>query len=267
MLILAATPLGNLGDASQRLKDALAGADLIVSEDTRVTGKLIKALGIEATAPMVVANEHSEADVVERVLEAALSSTVVFVSDAGMPGISDPGFLVVKAARERGVPVSVIPGASAGVSALAVSGLPTDRFIHEGFVPRKGKSGYFESLVREPRTMVFFESPHRLAATLREAAGVFGHDRPGCVVRELTKMFEEVAWGTLEELAERFAGGTKGEIVVVIGGHRGDTISLPEALAWVEALMRGGAKRSDASAEVAKGTSFSKGELYRHSLE
>ena len=266
MLILAATPIGNIGDASPRLKETLGSAEVIVAEDTRVTKKLLSILGVEHHASFVVANEHSESAVIDQVLSAARTSQVVFVSDAGMPGISDPGFAMVQAARQAQVPVSIIPGPSSGISALALSGLPTDRFIHEGFVPRKGKVGYFESLAGEVRTMVFFESPHRLASTLQDASAVLGADRPACVVRELTKMFEEVAWGTLSELAEKFGEGTKGEVVVVIGGRHEEAISVAEAVALVSAKMSEGIKRSDACAQVAKATGLPKRELYSASI-
>jgi 16S rRNA (cytidine1402-2'-O)-methyltransferase len=268
VLILAATPLGNLGDASPRLVETLRTADLIVVEDTRMTKKLMSMLDIDSSAPMLVANEHSEAGVIGRVLEAAAHSDVVFVSDAGMPGISDPGYAVVAAARARaaGVAVTIIPGPSAGISALALSGLPTDRFVHEGFIPRKGRKGYFESLATQERTMVFFESPHRLASTLTDAASVFGPDREACVARELTKMFEEVAWGTLEELAHRFAQGTKGEVVVVIAGKPAGATGIDEALAQVEGLITDGVKRSDACARVAKATGMPKRALYSASI-
>ena len=266
MLILAATPIGNIGDASPRLKETLAAADVIVAEDTRVTKKLLSLLGVECHASFVVANEHSESSVIDEVLAAAQTSEVVFVSDAGMPGISDPGFAMVQAARQAQVPVSIIPGPSSGISALALSGLPTDRFVHEGFVPRKGRSAYFESLAGEARTMVFFESPHRLGATLRDAAGALGKDRPACVVRELTKMFEEVAWGSLADLAERFAEGTKGEIVLVMGGRPARALSVEDALALVNARMSEGIKRSDACAQVAKETGLPKRELYSASI-
>jgi 16S rRNA (cytidine1402-2'-O)-methyltransferase len=266
VLILAATPLGNLGDASPRLVETLSTSDLIVVEDTRMTKKLMAMLNIDSSAPMIVANEHSEAGVIDRVLEAAAHSNVVFVSDAGMPGISDPGYAVVAAARAAGVAVSIIPGPSAGISALALSGLPTDRFVHEGFIPRKGRKGYFESLATQERTMVFFESPHRLASALADAASVFGPDREACVARELTKMFEEVAWGSLKELAHRFTQGTKGEVVVVIAGKPAGTTGIDEALTQVEGLIAQGVKRSDACAQVAKATGIPKRALYSASI-
>lgn len=267
MLILAATPIGNLGDASPRLREALENAAVIVSEDTRVTRSLLSALQISSSARMVVSNEHSERSVLDDVLTSAITKPVVVVSDAGMPTISDPGFVLVREARLRGVPVTVIPGPSSGISALAVSGLPTDRFVHEGFIPKKGRENYFVQLAREPRTMVFFESPHRLAATLEEMAQAFGPDRPACVVRELTKMFEEIAWGTLHELAERFSGTVKGEIVIVVGGLPPGSMDLHTAVSLVKDALASGLSLSAAAAHVAKETGIPKRELYQASLE
>jgi 16S rRNA (cytidine1402-2'-O)-methyltransferase len=266
VLIVAGTPLGNLGDASPRLREALSRADIIVAEDTRVAKSLIRALDITSHASFMSANEHSESAGVQDILTQAITREVLLVSDAGMPLISDPGYVLVSQARARNIPVSIIPGPSAGVSALAVSGLPTDRFVHEGFIPKKGREGYLRDLAREPRTMIFFESPHRLASTLADMADAFGSTREACVVRELTKMFEEVAWGTLEELASRFSGPTKGEIVVVVAGAPATTSTLDEALVLVQALMGEGVKRSEACARTAKDVGIAKGELYRASV-
>jgi len=267
MLILAATPIGNLGDASPRLAQVLASASLIVAEDTRMIHKLMKALEITTSATVLAANEHSEASVASRVLDVAAESDVVVVSDAGMPAISDPGYVLSSGARTRGIPITVIPGPSAGLSALAASGLPTDRFVHEGFIPKKGRSGYFASLAQEPRTMIFFESPHRLAATLRDAAAVFGDDRAACVARELTKMFEQIERGTLGHLAHTFAEGTKGEVVLIVAGKPSGAHSLEDALEDVGALVAEGMKLTAACASVAKESGIPKGELYRASLE
>lgn len=266
MLIVAATPIGNLGDASPRLREALRTADIIVAEDTRVAKSLIRALEVTSHATFQSANEHSEAAGVAQILSAAITSEVLLISDAGMPLVSDPGYVLMSEARRRNIPVSIIPGPSAGLSALAVSGLPTDRFIHEGFIPKKGRPAYFEGLAREARTLIFFESPHRLGATLEDMRLAFGPSREACVVRELTKMFEEVAWGTLEELAERFSGSVKGEIVVVVAGAPASRGTLDEALALALALMAEGTKRSEACAIVAKDTGIPKGELYRASI-
>ena len=267
MLILAATPIGNLGDASARLREALVSADLLVAEDTRVLRKLMGALGVTSDARVVAANEHTEGSVAEDVWSTAVGGTVVVVSDAGMPAISDPGFVLSRGARERGIPISVIPGPSAGLSALAVSGLPTDRFIHEGFVPKKGRTGYFETLQGEPRTMIFFESPHRLHDMLQDAAAVFGGQREACVAREITKMFEEIARGTLSELAEHFSGVVKGEIVVVVAGAPAGAGGVPYAIASVRELVRLGMRRAEACALVAKETGIPKSTLYKESVE
>lgn len=266
MLILAATPIGNLGDASVRLKEALASADLLVAEDTRVLRKLMGALGVTSDAPVRSANEHTEGAVAEEIWALAATGDVLVVSDAGMPAISDPGFVLSRGARERGIPISVIPGPSSGISALAVSGLPTDRFIHEGFVPKKGRVGYFETLRGEPRTMIFFESPHRLRDMLADAGTVFGHDREACVAREITKMFEEIARGTLAELADHFSGSVKGEIVVVIAGAPTGATGLPEALTSVKELVDSGMRRAEACQVVAKETGIPKSTLYKESV-
>jgi 16S rRNA (cytidine1402-2'-O)-methyltransferase len=266
VLILAATPIGNLGDASPRLLQALSEADVVVCEDTRVLGKLMSALGVHSDASVLCAQEHSEGVVAAEVWKAAETGTVVVVSDAGMPAISDPGFLLARGARERGIPISVIPGPSAGVAALAISGLPTDRFIQEGFVPKKGRLNYFESLLGEPRTMIFFESPHRLAAMLRDAIAVFGPDRGAAVAREMTKMFEEIVRGTLQELADHFQGPTKGEVVVVIAGAPAMTVDMAGALARVRDLVASGMRRAEACALTAKETGIPKGTLYRESV-
>ena len=266
MLVLAATPIGNLGDASPRLISTLETAEIIVSEDTRVTKSLLRALGTSTSARFVSANEHSESSVVSHVLDIARESLVVLVSDAGMPLVSDPGYHLVSKARELGIGVSVIPGPSAGISALAVSGLPTDRFVHEGFVPKKGKKGYLQGLALEKRTLVFFESPHRLGQTLLDMAEAMGADRPACVVRELTKMFEEVAWGTLSELATRFSGVVKGEIVIVVGGALNVEGDLDGALRDVRARVSQGEQLSVACATVSKMHGLSKRELYQAAL-
>ncbi len=266
MLIVAATPIGNLGDASPRLKEALATADVIVAEDTRVAKSLIRALELSTHARFLSANEHSESAGVDEIVTQAITMNVVLISDAGMPLVSDPGYLLVSTARARNIPITVIPGPSAGLSALAVSGLPTDRFVHEGFIPKKGRAGYFESLASEPRTLIFFESPHRIGQSLVEMAEAFGSDRPACIAREITKMFEEIAWGTLGELAERFSGNVKGEVVLVVGGQPARSGDLAGALEAVQALMGEGVKRSEACASVAKEWGIPKGQLYRSSI-
>ncbi len=262
MLIVAATPIGNLGDHTPRLVEALSSAALIVAEDTRTTKKLIGALGITSAADFLPLHEHNENAQIDKVLAVAASSTVVLVSDAGMPGISDPGFALVREAHRRGIAVSPLPGPSAVISALSASGLPTDRFSFEGFIPKKGKSGALAALATEKRTMVFFESPHRLSDTLQVMGEVFGADRMACVARELTKMFEEVRTDTLSALAEHYADGTKGEITLVVEGFHGQEVSFDEAVADARQRVGAGERASDVAREIAKETGYSKRDLY-----
>ena len=265
MLILAATPIGNLGDASTRLRETFANATVIVAEDTRTTKHLLSALGWTTTATIIALHEHNEVAKAESVVELARDG--VMVSDAGMPGISDPGYIVVRTAHDRGVTVSVIPGPSAVIAALAVSGLPTDRFAFEGFVPRKGQGKSFANLSREPRTLIFYESPHRLADTLVAARDAFGPDRLATVVRELTKMYEEVVRGTLAELAERFAGENRGEIVLLVAGAEVVAMSLDDAVTDVLARVRSGERLKEASRAVAEATGIPGRDLYAAALE
>jgi len=266
MLVLAATPIGNIGDASKRLKEALSEADLLVAEDSRVLKKLMVALHVTNPAKILVLNEHTEQKLLGHVWTAAANGFVLVVSDAGMPTINDPGFGLVRGAHERGILVSVVPGPSAGLTALAASGLPTDRFCHEGFVPRKGRVQYFESLRNEARTMIFFESPNRLARSLNDAILVFGDEREACVAREITKIYEEIVKGSLSELREYFSQPTKGEVVLIIAGERGKSASLNDALASVELLIESGLRRAEACQRVAKTTGLSRRTLYRASI-
>jgi 16S rRNA (cytidine1402-2'-O)-methyltransferase len=222
VLVLVGTPIGNLGDLSPRAAEALAAADAICCEDTRRTGRLLQHAGVERKGALVVVNEHTEAREVDGVLaRLARGERVAVVSDAGMPGISDPGERLVRAAVDAGHVVEVVPGPSAALAALVASGLPTGRFVFEGFLPRKG-SGRTERLAAvaaEPRTVVVYEAPHRLARTLADLASVCGDDRPVAVARELTKLHDEVWRGTLGEavawVAER---PPRGEIVLVLDG-------------------------------------------------
>lgn len=220
-LVLAATPIGDARDASPRLLDELATAGVVAAEDTRRLRRLTDRLGVEVTGEVVSYHEHNEAsrtaDLVARIEQ---GTRVLLVTDAGMPSVSDPGYRLVDACVRAGVPVTCVPGPSAVLMALAVSGLPVDRFCFEGFLPRKTgeRERTLATLADEPRTMVFFEAPHRLAATLSSMAGVLGQGRPAAVCRELTKTYEEVRRGPLAELAEWAAEGVKGEITVVVAG-------------------------------------------------
>ncbi len=266
MLILAATPIGNLGDASPRLREALANASVIVAEDTRSTKHLLQALGLTTDAQFVALHDHNEVAKAANIVARATDSDVVLVSDAGMPAISDPGYVVVRAAHEAGVTVSAIPGPSAVITALAVAGLPTDRFAFEGFVPRKGQRAYFDGLAREPRTLVFYESPHRLAETLVAAREAFGADRLACVIRELTKLHEEVARAPLAELADRFAGENRGEIVLVVAGAEVVAVPLEVAVGDVLARVESGERLKEASRAVADATGIPARDLYNAAL-
>jgi 16S rRNA (cytidine1402-2'-O)-methyltransferase len=266
VIILAATPIGNLGDVSRRLVEALGAVEIIAAEDTRTTIHLLSALGIENRPRLIPLHEHNELDRAGEIVELARDRDVLVLSDAGMPAISDPGFPLVAAAAAAGVTVTVLPGPSAVLAALAISGLPTDRFTFEGFLPRKGRVAYFTSLAREPRTMVFFESPNRLPAALADLVAALGTDRRVVVCRELTKLHEEVKRGTAAELAAYFADGARGEICLVVAGAEPATANLPDGIAQVLALVGQGARLKEASAEVAESTGLSRRDLYEGAL-
>lgn len=266
MIILAATPIGNLGDASARLIEALGNAEVIAAEDTRTTIHLMRALGIENRPRLLPLHEHNEAEKAAEIVALAATADVLVLSDAGMPAVSDPGFVLVQAAIAAGVTVTAIPGPSAVLTALAVSGLPTDRFSFEGFLPRKSRVAYFSALAREPRTMIFFESPHRLAESLRDLASALGNDRRVVVCRELTKLHEEVKRGTASELAAYFAEGARGEICLVVAGATPASADLATGLAQVQALVAAGLRLKEATAEVAEQTGLGKRELYEAAL-
>lgn len=269
MLILAATPIGNLSDASPRLVEHLISSKFIAAEDTRSLLKLANALGIKLNARLFSLHEHNENERIEQILEIAGEDDVLVVSDAGMPTVSDPGFLLVRAAVKAGVAVTIIPGPSAVLSALAVSGLPTDRFTFEGFLPRKtgDRKKAFESLAREPRTMVFFESPHRILESLEDAAVVLGADRQASVSRELTKKFEHTQRGTLPELVEWAKGEPKGEMVLVIAGAQVVEAKSEDLVQQVLALIEDGIGLKQAVAEIAGAAGAGKSELYQSVLE
>ncbi|MCW4386393.1 16S rRNA (cytidine(1402)-2'-O)-methyltransferase [Salinibacterium sp. SYSU T00001] len=268
MIILAATPIGNLGDASQRLRDALASAEVIAAEDTRTTVHLLRALNIENRPRLIPLHEHNEVAKATEIVELAREADVLVLSDAGMPAISDPGFPLVAAATAAGVTVTALPGPSAVITALAVSGLPTDRFCFEGFLPRKPgeRRKALAALAREPRTMVFFESPNRIAEALADVATTLGPERRVVVARELTKLFEEVKRGTAAELTDWASAGVKGEIVLVIEGAAPVAASLDGGVAQVLELVASGTRLKDAAAEVAEATGLSKRDLYEGAL-
>jgi len=268
MLILAATPIGNLGDATRRLVDALGSVDVVAAEDTRVTQRLLQGLGVEHRPRLIALHDHNERDRAGDLVGLASSGDVLVLSDAGMPTVSDPGFHVVQAAIAAGVTVTALPGPSAVLTALAVSGLPTDRFAFEGFLPRKEgeRSRLLTSLAAERRTLVFFESPNRLAASLADIATYFGASRRVVVARELTKLHEEVRRGTAAELGAWAQGGVRGEIVIVTEGAPEQVVDLDAGLARVLELQATGIRLKDAAADVAAATGLSRRELYEAAL-
>jgi 16S rRNA (cytidine1402-2'-O)-methyltransferase len=272
-LILAATPIGAAEDAPARLVRLLAEADVVAAEDTRRLRRLASALGVQPGGRVVSYHEHNERDrAPELVAAAADGATVLVLTDAGMPSVSDPGLRVVRAAVEAGVPVTVVPGPSAVLTALALSGLATDRFCFEGFLPRKDgeRRRALAALAAEPRTMIFFEAPHRLAVTLAAMADVLGADRPAAVCRELTKTYEEVRREPLGDLA-RWAGDhdVLGEITVVVAG-RPETPPAPEDVdrlaAEVVRRAAAGERLKDAAAAVAAASGVAKNALYEAAL-
>ncbi|WP_293952775.1 16S rRNA (cytidine(1402)-2'-O)-methyltransferase [uncultured Corynebacterium sp.] len=262
-IIVAATPLGNIGDASPRLVHALENATVVAAEDTRRTASLAAALGVEITGQLVSNFDHNEESRVGRLIESARTGTVLIVSDAGMPVVSDPGFALIDAAHDAGIPVTCFPGPSAVPTALALSGLHVGRFAFDGFAPRKhgARVTWFESLKTEQRAVCFFESPHRIAETLADAAAVLG-DRRAAVCRELSKTYEEVRRGTLPELAEWASDGVRGEITVVIEGA-GDVKADVESLVKVaQQRVDDGERLKAVCADMAKTHGVSKNELY-----
>lgn len=251
-LVLVATPIGNLGDLSARAVETLAGAGLVCCEDTRRTGRLLQHAGISG-ARLAVCNDHTEMARVAEVVEVlAAGRDVALVSDAGTPGISDPGERLVRAVLDAGFDVSAVPGPNAVVTALILSGLPTSRFVFEGFLPRSGRARQerLTELAAERRTVVLYEAPHRIAATIADLATTLGTERPVAVVRELTKLYETVVRGTLGDVD---LGQPRGEYVVVVGGAPEDTIAPDDAAirAALDVELSAGASRRDAAATVA----------------
>jgi 16S rRNA (cytidine1402-2'-O)-methyltransferase len=265
-LVLAATPIGDPLDAPPRLVRLLTEADVVAAEDTRRLRRLTAALGVEPQGRVVSYHEHNEqARSPELVAAAAGGATVLVVTDAGMPSVSDPGLRVVRAAIEAGVPVTAVPGPSAVLTALALSGLATHRFCFEGFLPRKQgeRRRALEGLAGERRTMVFFEAPHRVAATLADMAEVFGADRPGALCRELTKTYEEVRREPLGALAAGAADGVLGEITLVVAGAPAARVTdVAELVPAVLERVAGGERLKEAAAAVAAAAGANKRELY-----
>lgn len=271
VLILGGTPIGNLADASDRLRSALATADLIAVEDTRKLRTLASGLGVRTRGRVIVNHDHNEEERSATIVQAVQDGQrVLLLSDAGMPTISDPGYVAAAAVAEADLPVTVVPGPSAALTALALSGLPTGRFTFEGFLARKGseRSRRLASLAGEERTMIFYESPHRTAATLADFVQTFGADRRGTVSRELTKLHEEVRRGTLAELAKwAESERIRGEIVIIVEGAQAP--ETPEAQDVVQLVLdrvAAGERLKAACAAVAAETGTSKRELYEAAL-
>ncbi len=270
LVLLAATPIGDTDDAPPRLLQALESADVIAAEDTRRFLNLAGRLGVKVSARVVSLYEHNEAArAAELVAAAGEGKFVVVVSDAGMPTVSDPGFRLVRAAIDAGVRVSALPGPSAALTALAVSGIASDRFCFEGCPPRRrgDRRKALTALAGEQRTMIFFESPRRVGETLADMAAAFGEGRQAAVCRELTKTHEEVRRGPLGELAADLAEGVLGEVTIVVAGAEG-TAPDPAALAArVRSLADKGMRLKDAAAVVSEETGVSRRELYEAALE
>ncbi len=269
MLVLAGTPIGRVSDASPRLVEELGTADVIAAEDTRRLRRLTSDLGVTVTGRVVSYFDGNEAARTPMLVEALLAGErVLLVTDAGMPSVSDPGYRLVAAAVEAGIEVTAVPGPSAVLTALAVSGLPVDRFCFEGFPPRKAgeRAKRLAALTAEQRTMVFFESPHRTEATLRAMAEAWGADRAAAVCRELTKTHEEIRRGPLADLASWATDGVRGEVTIVVAGAElsatvaGDIESLRAAVVEHEA---DGMTRKDAIVEVARLAGVPKREVYQ----
>jgi 16S rRNA (cytidine1402-2'-O)-methyltransferase len=266
LLVLAGTPIGDVSDAPPRLGSELAAADVVAAEDTRRMRRLAGALGVDVTGRVVSYFEGNEAARTPELVDAMLGGArVVLVTDAGMPSVSDPGYRLVAAAVDAGVRVTAVPGPSAVLAALAVSGLPVDRFCFEGFLPRKAgeRSRRLATLAAEERTMVFFESRHRLAATLAAMAEAFGVDRRAVVCRELTKTYEEVRRATLGELAEWVARADPlGEITIVVAGAPERIATVEQAVAEVAEREAAGISRKQAIGDVARETGLPRREVY-----
>jgi 16S rRNA (cytidine1402-2'-O)-methyltransferase len=265
-LVLCGAPIGNVADASPRLAATLAEADLVAAEDTRRLLRLARDLGIRVRRAVSYHDANESARTPELVAALEAGETVALVTDAGMPGVSDPGYRLVAAAAARGIDVTVVPGPSAVTAAVALSGLPSDRWCMEGFLPRKAgeRATRLATLQDERRTLVFFEAPHRVHATLQALAAAFGGDRPAVACRELTKTYEEVRRGTLADLAEWAEGEVRGELTLVVAGAPAATREADaETLAdEVDARESAGVTRKDAIAETAKARGVPKRVVY-----
>ncbi|MBB3097171.1 16S rRNA (cytidine1402-2'-O)-methyltransferase [Actinoplanes campanulatus] len=268
-VILVGAPLGNTGDASARLREVLASADVIAAEDTRRLGRLARDLDVTVRGRIVSYFEGNDERRTPELVEALRDGSVVaVVTDGGMPSVSDPGFRLVRAALDAGFPVTSAPGPSAVTTALALSGLPSDRFVFEGFLPRSGSNrrSRLRELAAEPRTLVFFEAPHRIGGALEDLAAIFGADRPAALCRELTKTYEEIRRDTLAELAANAAADPpRGEITLVVAGAPAGPPERPgddELRAEVARREAAGASRRDAIQSVADAYQLRKRDVY-----
>nr|WP_228281892.1 16S rRNA (cytidine(1402)-2'-O)-methyltransferase [Brevibacterium pigmentatum] len=263
--MLVGTPIGNLGDASPRMREAIETADVIAAEDTRRFLSLAQRLDLTHTKRVMSVFDHNEGHRAPELVDIiAAGETVVLLSDAGMPAVSDPGYRVVKACGEAGLPITSTPGPSAVLMALAVSGLPSDRFSFEGFLPRKSgqRRTLLTELKAEKRTMLFFESPHRIADAMDDFAEIIGIDRPMAISRELTKTFEETLRGTVGSLRDQAADGLRGELTLVLAGATEVETAPEDHLGEVSALVDSGVRAKDAAGQVAKKFGLSKRDVY-----
>ncbi|MGP3772661.1 16S rRNA (cytidine(1402)-2'-O)-methyltransferase [Streptomyces sp. SDT5-1] len=267
-LVLAGTPIGDVADAPPRLAQELAGADVVAAEDTRRMKRLAQSLGVQVGGRVVSYFEGNESARTPELVEAlAGGARVLLVTDAGMPSVSDPGYRLVAAAVERDIRVTAVPGPSAVLTALALSGLPVDRFCFEGFLPRKAgeRLSRLKEAAEERRTLVYFEAPHRLDDTLAAMVDAFGEDRRAAVCRELTKTYEEVKRGPLKALAEWAADGVRGEITVVVEGapeKPADDLTPDELVRRVRVREEAGERRKEAIAAVAADAGLPKREVF-----
>ena len=269
VLVLAATPIGRIGDAPPRLAEELATADVVAAEDTRRLRRLVAELGVTVSGRVVSYFEGNESARTASLVESLeAGERVLVVTDAGMPSVSDPGYRLVAAAVERDIAVTAVPGPSAVLTALAVSGLPVDRFCFEGFLPRKAgeRARRLAGLQEEQRTMVFFEAPHRTEAALTAMAEAFGAERRAAVCRELTKTHEEVRRGGLTDLAAWAADGVRGEVTLVVSGRDAGAVDVPTDRRTLAALVadqeRTGVRRKDAILDVARRAGLPKRVVY-----
>lgn len=269
-LYIVATPIGNLGDITQRAVDILGSVDAIAAEDTRHSRKLLQHLGLDT--PLFALHEHNESDQADRIVaRLASGESIALISDAGTPLISDPGFPLVRRAREAGVDVIPLPGASSLLAALSCSGLPTDRFIFEGFLPAKrgARQNRLQALAREERTVVYFEAPHRIVDCLHDMKASFGSDRPAVLARELTKTFETFLTGTLEDVLARVEADrnqVRGEMVLVIGGYQGGS-GIDQETDHILSVLMEELPLKKAAALTAKISGLGKKALYQAGLE